>query len=101
MRMLPLPLPILFFVNAIGYLTLGGALYLPALSRYRSIVRWLLIIFAAATFVLYFLVNGFRLSPLVVVDKLVELSLIVLLFIDGRQSRSATAGEIEAEAVAT
>jgi hypothetical protein len=101
MRMLPLPLPILFFINAIGYLVLGGALYLPALAQYRAIVRWLLIIFAATTFVLYFLINGFRLSPLVVIDKITELSLIVLLFIDGRQARSTIAGEIEAEPVAT
>jgi hypothetical protein len=101
MQMLPVPLPILFFINAIGYLVLGGALYLPALAQYRAIVRWLLIIFAATTFVLYFLINGFRLNPLAVIDKIAELSLIVLLFIDGRQSRSATAGEVEAEPVAT
>jgi hypothetical protein len=83
---LPLPLPILFLVNGIGYLLLGTALFLPALQRYRGIVRWLLIIFAATTFVLYFLLNGFRLNPIAVVDKIAELTLIVLLFIDGRQS---------------
>src|SRR6266511_5013729 len=44
---LPLPLPILFLLNGIGYLVLGTALYLPALLQYRRIVRWLLIIFAA------------------------------------------------------
>src|SRR5262245_8644124 len=60
----PLPLPILFLINGVGYLTLGAALYLLALSQYRRIVRWLLIIFAATTFVLYFLLNGFRLNPL-------------------------------------
>jgi hypothetical protein len=97
MRMLPLPLPILFLINGIGYLVLGGSLYLPALQRYRHIIRWLLIIFAATTFVLYFLFNGFRLSPIAVVDKIAELSLIVLLFIDSRQSRSSpapVAGEV-------
>lgn len=85
MQMLPLPLPILFLINGIGYLVLGGALYLPALSQYRGIIRWLLIIFAATTFVLYFLINGLRLSPIVILDKVAELSLIALLFIDGRQ----------------
>ena len=90
MRLLPLPLPILFLFNGIGYLVLGGALYLPALQLYRGIIRWLLIIFAATTFVMYFLVNGFHLSPIAVVDKIAELSLIVLLLVDARQaSRSS------------
>ena len=94
---LPLPLSTLFLLNGIGYLVLGTALYLPALQRYRHIVRWLLIIFAATTFVLYFLLNGFRLNPIAGIDKIAELSLIVLLFIDGRQSRSSpvvAAGEV-------
>ena len=90
---LPLPLPTLFLLNGIGYLVLGTALYLPALSRYRQIVRWLLIIFAATTFVLYFLLNGFRLNPIAVIDKIAEFSLIVLLFIDGRQSGNQSAVE--------
>jgi hypothetical protein len=97
MRMLPLPLPILFLINGIGYLVLGGSLYLPALQRYRHIIRWLLIIFAATTFVLYFLFNGFRLSPIAVGDKIAELTLIVLLLIDSRQSRGSpapAAGEV-------
>jgi hypothetical protein len=97
MQALPLPLPILFLLNGIGYLVLGGALYLPALQRYRGIIRWLLIIFAAATFVMYFLVNGFRLSPIAVVDKIAEISLIVLLLVDGRQSSNPA----PIEAVAT
>src|SRR5437867_8147997 len=33
-RLLPLPLPTLFLLNGIGYLVLGIALYLPALSRF-------------------------------------------------------------------
>jgi hypothetical protein len=94
---LPLPLPILFLINGISYLVLGTALYLPALQRYRGIVRWLLIIFAATTFVLYFLFNGFRLSPIAVIDKIAELSLIALLLVDGRESRRSA----PVEAVAT
>lgn len=97
MRVLPLPLPILFLLNGIGYLVLGGALYLPALQRYRGIIRWLLIIFAAITFVMYFLVNGFRLNPIAVIDKIAELSIIVLLLIDGRQSSKS----VPVQAVAT
>jgi hypothetical protein len=85
-QLLPLPLPILFLINGTGYLVLGSALYLPALARYRRVVRWLLIIFAAATFLLYFLFNGFRFSPIAVVDKVAELTLIVLLLIDDRRA---------------
>jgi hypothetical protein len=70
---------------------LGGAFALPALQRYRGIIRGLLIVFAVTTFVMYFLVNGFRFTPIAVVDKIAELSLIVLLLIDARQSRSVPA----------
>lgn len=90
---LPLPLSTLFLLNGIGYLVLGAALYLPALARFRPLVRWLLIAFAAVTFVLYFLFNGFRLNPIAIVDKIAELALIVLLFIDGRRSTTASAAE--------
>jgi hypothetical protein len=90
-QLLPLPLPILFLINGIGYLLLGSALYLPALAQYRRVVRWLLIIFAAATFMLYFLFNGFRLNPIAIVDKTAELTLIALLLIDDRQAGHATA----------
>jgi hypothetical protein len=86
-------LPTLFLLNGIGYLVLGAALYLPALARFRPLVRWLLIIFAAVTFVLYFVMNGFRLNPIAILDKLVELVLIVLLFVDGRRSSGASAAE--------
>jgi len=85
-QLLPLPLPILFLINGIGYLVLISALYLPVLARYQRLVRWLLIIFAAVTFVLYFLFNGFRLNPIAVVDKAAELTLIVLLLIEDRQA---------------
>jgi hypothetical protein len=93
MRMLPLPLPILFLLNGAAYLVLGGALYLPALARYQSVVRWLLIALAATTFVLYFLLMGFRLNPLAILDKLAELALIVLLLIDARQSSTSAAAK--------
>jgi hypothetical protein len=86
LRYLPLPLSYLFLLNGIGYLTLGVALYLPALARFRHVVRWLLIIFATVTFFMYFLVNGFRLNPTALIDKLAELTLIALLLIDQRRS---------------
>jgi hypothetical protein len=49
-----------------------------------------LILFTAVTIVMYFVVNGFRLNPLGIFDKLVEIALIVLLLIDGRQASSPT-----------
>jgi hypothetical protein len=86
MQVLPLPLPTLFLLNGIGYLVLVIALYLPALHRYQRIVRWLLILFAAVTIIMYFLVVGFRLNPIGIIDKVVEVTLIVLLLIEDRQS---------------
>jgi hypothetical protein len=93
LRVLPVPLSVLFIINGITYLVLGTALYLPALAQYRPIIRWLLILFAALTIVMYFLVNGFRFNPLGIFDKILEVSLIVLLLIDGRRERSSLVGE--------
>ncbi len=94
LRYLPLPLSYLFLLNGIGYLTLGVALYLPSLSRFRPLVRWLLIIFAAVTFIMYFLVNGFRLNPTGIIDKGVEVVLIGLLFVDARQPVHSTTVDV-------
>lgn len=96
MQLLPLPLPILFLLNGIGYLVLVGALYLPALYRYQRIVRWLLIIFAAVTIIMYFAIVGFRLNPIGIVDKIVEIALIILLLIEDRQSARSTSHPIAA-----
>jgi hypothetical protein len=95
MRMLPIPLPVLFLLNGVGYLGLLIALYLPALARYQHIVRWLLVAFTAVTIVLYFLFAGFSLNPIGLIDKGIEMALIVALFIEGRQA-TRTAPEIAA-----
>jgi hypothetical protein len=86
MQTLPVPLPVLFLLNGIGYLVLVGALYLPALARYRRVVRWLLIAFAAVTIVMYFLIAGLSPNPIGIIDKIVEVALIVLLVIEDRRS---------------
>jgi hypothetical protein len=91
MQALPLPLPVLFLLNGIGYLTLVTALFLPSLRRFQPIVRWLLIGFAALTIVMYFAVAGFRLNPIGIFDKIVEIALIILLLIDGRRAAQAGA----------
>jgi hypothetical protein len=86
LQWIPLPLSTLFIINGIGYLVLVIALYLPPLARFQRIIRWLLIIYAATTFILYFLVNGFHLQTISIIDKVAEIALIILLLIDDRQS---------------
>jgi hypothetical protein len=79
---LPVSLTTLFYLNFAAYLILGVLFYLPALSAYRRILRWLLIILVALTIVAYFLVLGTRYFPLGYVDKAIEVLLIILLLID-------------------
>jgi hypothetical protein len=81
---------IVFILNALGYLALLAALYLPIpqLEGYRGLVRWVFIGYTALTIVLYFLFNGFFFFFIGYLDKLIEVALILLLFIEGRaQSR--------------
>ena len=89
MAMLPIPLPMLFLLNGIGYLVLVTALYLPQLRQYQPIVRWLLIAFAAVTIVMYFAIAGLRPNPVGLLTKAVEIALIVLLLIEGRRAAAA------------
>ena len=75
----------MFILNALGYLALLVAYFLPQLDRYHSLVRWLLIAFAAVTVVGYFVFNASNfINPLSLVAKAIEVVLIVLLFLDGR-----------------
>ena len=72
---------IIFILNGLGYLALLAALYfLPQMAGQRSMVRWALLAFTAVTFVLYFVVNWPDIwGPMGIVDKLIELVLIILL----------------------
>lgn len=72
---------IIFILNGLGYLALVAALYfLPQMAGQRSMVRWALLAFTAVTFILYFVFNWPDIwSPMGIVDKLIELVLIVLL----------------------
>lgn len=74
---------LMFILNGIGYLVLVTALYLPQLRQYQSLIRWVLIIYTAIT-VIAWIAIGER-STIAYVDKLIEVALIVLLFIDGRR----------------
>jgi hypothetical protein len=85
MSMLPVPLPVLFILNFVGYIVLAIALYLPALQRYRQIIRWVLVVYTAITVILWFLFTGGRFDFVGYGDKIVEIALIVLLLIDSRK----------------
>jgi len=77
-----------FMLNGLGYLTLLAALYLPIpqLARYRDIVRWILIGYAALTILLWILL-GDR-TAIGYTAKAIEVALITLLLLEARRSRS-------------
>ena len=92
MAFLPLPLPYLFILNFVGYIVLAAALYLPVLERYRNVIRWLLIAYAAVTIILWFLITRGSPNLLAYVDKPAEMLLIILLLFDMRQTQPLRAG---------
>jgi hypothetical protein len=77
---------VMFILNGIGYLVLVAALYLPQLQRYRRLIRWALIAFAAVT-IIGWIAIGAR-STIGYLDKVIEVALIALLLIEMRQERS-------------
>ena len=82
--------PVLFplILNGVGYTTLLGGLYLP-IPRLKSLqprVRWVLLGYTALTVLLWAAV-GPRV-PIAYVDKVVELALILLLWLDARRARA-------------
>jgi len=85
--MLPLPLPVLFYLNFIGYLVLATALYLPPLLPYRRAIRWTLIVYALVTILAWLLVTDARPNLIAYIDKPIEVTLIVLLLIDDLRAR--------------
>jgi len=76
-----------FMLNGLGYLTLLAALYLPVpqVARYRDIVRWVLIGYAALTILLWILL-GDR-TAIGYTAKAIEVALITLLLLEARRSR--------------
>ncbi len=76
----------MFILNGLGYLTLVGVLYLPLhfLHEHRGIVRWVLMAYTAVTVVLWIFI-GVR-NPLAYFDKLVEIALIILLWVEGQKA---------------
>ncbi len=74
-----------FLLNAVGYIVLLAAIYLPLpiLMHYRSLFCWLLIGYTALTIALW-LFFGAR-SVTAYIDKVVEVSLILLLWTETRR----------------
>jgi hypothetical protein len=77
-------LPVLFFLNFLGYIVLVAALYLPVpiLRRNQNVTRWLLIAFAVVTIWGYFAIVGEAPNALGAFDKAVEIALIVFLLFE-------------------
>jgi len=80
-------LPVLFYLNFIGYIVLAGALYLPALVRYQRVIRWILIFYTAITILAWYLITHAQPNPIAYIDKPIELALIILLLIDDRRAQ--------------
>ena len=78
---------LLFILNGLGYLGLVGLLYLPLplIVSYHGVVRWAFIVFTAVTVMAWLLIGSRDL--LAYVTKVVEVSLIALLYIEGQQAR--------------
>jgi hypothetical protein len=76
----------LFILNGLGYLALLAALFLPIsqLAGRRGLVRWTLLGYTALTVVLW-VIMGER-GALAYVDKVIEVVLLVLLWLEGRQA---------------
>ena len=83
---------VLFILNGLGYLALLGAFFLPIdfLRERHNLVRWLFIVFTSVT-ILGWLAIGDKSWPggaLGYVTKLIEIVLLGLLVVDGRQTES-------------
>lgn len=83
---------VLFILNALGYLTLLAAYYLPigVFQERHNLVRWAFIGFTLVT-ILGWVAIGDKSWPegaLGYLTKLIEVSLIILLVMDGRQDQS-------------
>ncbi|MCS6827850.1 MAG: hypothetical protein NZ553_14660, partial [Caldilinea sp.] len=77
----------LFVLNGLGYLGLLVLLLAPisALAPYRTWIRWVLIAYTAVTVIAWVFI-GAR-TPLAYFDKVVEIALIILLWLDGQRQQ--------------
>jgi hypothetical protein len=76
----------MFYLNGLGYLGLTAALYLPiaAVRPYRRWLRWALMAYTMVT-ILGWVAIGER-TPIGFLDKIIEVALVALLWLDQRWS---------------
>jgi hypothetical protein len=84
-----LPFASLFLLNGIGYLVLVAALYMSRLQRFQWFTRLVLIGYTLLTIVAWYVLAASRANLFDYSDKLIEAGLIVLLLIEGRQTRQS------------
>ncbi|MBE2240613.1 MAG: hypothetical protein IAE81_22695 [Caldilineaceae bacterium] len=89
---------LIFVLNGAGYLGLVALLYLdiPALAPYRTIIRWTMIAYTATTVIAWLFIGAgspfagpVRMGTQNIIaytDKVVEITLIVLLWLDGQRA---------------
>jgi hypothetical protein len=78
----------LFLLSFAGYVVLTLALYHPALARLRRRARPALIVWAAGNILAYVAMIGGNVDAFGLVDKAVEVALIVALVVEGRRARA-------------
>ena len=84
------PFAILFLLNGIGYIVLVAALYMSRLQRFQWSTRWVLIGYTLLTIVAWYVLAASRANLFDYSDKLIEAGLIVLLLIEGWQTRQSS-----------
>jgi hypothetical protein len=81
---------VMFILNGLGYLALLAAYFLPIdlARKNHNLVRWLFILYTVVTIIAWVMIGdkSWPAGALGYVTKLIELVLIVLLVVDGRQS---------------
>jgi len=81
---------LLFTLNGLGYLGLLAAFFfnLPWISRQRTLLHYLFMLFAAVTIVAWFILSPDRSALLGILTKIDEVILIIALFLDLRAERA-------------
>ena len=74
--------PVLFLLNGVGYLVLLATLYWRPFAAIQRPIRWLLIAYTALTIILWAYFTHAAFDPFEYTDKLAEIFLLVLLFIE-------------------
>ena len=71
---------IMFYLNGAGYILLALTLFLPQFKQYRHLIRYALMALTLVT-ILAWIAIGMR-TPIAYVDKIIEVALLALLWMD-------------------